>query len=56
VRGISTAEYFKDKTAAPRPLNSTLDLSKIASQGFTARDSREALKEYIHELRQLGER
>ncbi|WP_285313376.1 bifunctional dTDP-4-dehydrorhamnose 3,5-epimerase family protein/NAD(P)-dependent oxidoreductase [Pseudarthrobacter sp. fls2-241-R2A-168] len=56
VRGVSTAEYFKDKRAAPRPLNSTLDLSKIASEGFTTRDSKEALKEYIHELRHLGER
>jgi dTDP-4-dehydrorhamnose 3,5-epimerase len=56
VTGVSTAEYFKDKKAAPRPLNSTLDLSKIASQGFTPRDSKLALEEYVKGLRLSGER
>lgn len=51
VTGVSSAEYFKDKDAAPRPLNSTLDLSKIASQGYAARNSQDALKEYVRGLR-----
>jgi dTDP-4-dehydrorhamnose 3,5-epimerase len=34
VSGVSTEEYFRDKTAAPRPLNSTLDLQKINATGF----------------------
>ncbi len=51
VTGISTAEYFKDKESAPRPLNSTLDLSKLAAQGYTARNSKEALEEYVRALR-----
>lgn len=51
VTGVSTAAYFKGKNAAPRPLNSTLDLSKISAQGYAARDSQEALKEYVHSLR-----
>ncbi|MHC6592464.1 sugar nucleotide-binding protein [Arthrobacter sp. C152] len=54
VTGVSTAEYFKDKKAAPRPLNSTLDLGKIAAQGYVARNSQEALKEYVHGLRPHG--
>lgn len=51
VTGVSSAEYFKGKDAAPRPLNSTLDLSKIASQGYAARNSQDALKEYVRGLR-----
>ena len=34
VSGVSTAEYFNGKDAAPRPLKSTLDLSKINAAGF----------------------
>lgn len=56
VTGVSTAEYFKDKAAAPRPLNSTLDLSKLASQGFSPRDAKKALEDYIHGLELPGER
>lgn len=48
VARVSTAEYFAGKTGiAPRPLNSVLDLSKIAAAGFTPRDWRTALAEYI---------
>lgn len=47
VTGTSTAEYFKDKAAAPRPLNSLLDLSKIVAAGFSPRDAAEALSEYL---------
>jgi dTDP-4-dehydrorhamnose reductase len=48
VTPVSTAEYFADKPqAAPRPQNSVLDLSKITSTGFRARDWREALAESL---------
>jgi dTDP-4-dehydrorhamnose reductase len=48
VRRVSTAEYFADKPqAAPRPLNSVLDLSKITGTGFRPRDWRTALAEYL---------
>lgn len=50
VTDISTAEYFANKPdASPRPLNSSLDLSKITASGFTPRDWRATLKEYISE-------
>lgn len=45
---VSTAEYFADKpAAAPRPLNSVLDLAKIRSTGFAPREWRPALAEYL---------
>jgi len=45
---ISTEKYFADKPqAAVRPLNSVLDLSKIAAAGFVPRDWRVALGEYL---------
>lgn len=47
VTGISTEEYFAGKSVAPRPLHSTLDLSKIEATGFVPRDAREALTEYL---------
>ncbi|MBE4719496.1 bifunctional dTDP-4-dehydrorhamnose 3,5-epimerase family protein/NAD(P)-dependent oxidoreductase [Pseudarthrobacter sp. AB1] len=47
VTGVSTAEYFKDKTAAPRPLNSVLNLQKIKATGFHPRSSNTALAEYL---------
>lgn len=48
VTDITTEEYFKDKPqAAKRPLNSVLDLSKIKSAGFTPRDWREDLRDYV---------
>jgi dTDP-4-dehydrorhamnose reductase len=44
----STEAYFADKPqAAVRPLNSVLDLSKITATGFTPRDWRPALEEYL---------
>ena len=39
VSPISTAEYFADKQAAPRPLDSRLALDKIESTGFKAGDA-----------------
>ncbi len=48
VTGVTTAEYFKNKPeAAPRPLQSTLDLSKIKAAGVTPSDWKQALAEYI---------
>lgn len=48
VTGIATAEYYKDREGiAPRPLNSTLELSKISSLGFESIDWPEDLKKYI---------
>jgi dTDP-4-dehydrorhamnose reductase/dTDP-4-dehydrorhamnose 3,5-epimerase len=49
VTGVSTAEYFKNKPAAPRPLNSALDLGKLAAQGFQPRNAAAALEAYVRE-------
>lgn len=51
VTPVSTAEYFAGKDGvAPRPLNSTMDLSKIESTGFVAADVRERMREYLASL------
>ncbi|MGI9027313.1 MAG: SDR family oxidoreductase [Candidatus Saccharimonadales bacterium] len=48
VSNTTTEEYFKGKDGiAPRPLQSTLDLSKIQSTGFESIDWREDLKQYV---------
>lgn len=48
VTGVTTEEYFASKDGiAPRPLQSTLDLTKLEATGFTPRDWREALKKYL---------
>jgi len=48
VTGITTAAYYAGKDGiAPRPLQSTLNLDKIKATGFTPRDWREALTEYL---------
>jgi dTDP-4-dehydrorhamnose 3,5-epimerase/reductase len=48
VTNTTTEEYFKDKELfAPRPLQSTLDLTKIQSTGFKSTDWQEELKNYI---------
>ncbi|MCX6500284.1 MAG: bifunctional dTDP-4-dehydrorhamnose 3,5-epimerase family protein/NAD(P)-dependent oxidoreductase [Arthrobacter sp.] len=52
VTRVSTAAYFDGKAAAPRPLNSVLNLSKITASGFSPSDSRAALSAYS---RTLGE-
>lgn len=50
VTPVTTEGYYKGKDGlAPRPLKSTLDLSKISATGFTPRDWRDALKEYIEQ-------
>lgn len=47
VTGVSTEEYFKGKAAAPRPLNSVLDLSRIKATGFAPVSAAERLKDYL---------
>lgn len=48
VTGVSTTEYYSGKGGiAPRPLQSTLNLDKIKATGFTPRNWREALSEYL---------
>ena len=47
VTGVSTAEYFKDKSAAPRPQNSTLELGKLAAQGFHPPPAGTRLRDYL---------
>ncbi len=47
VTGVSTAEYFRGKAAAPRPLNSVLSLAKIKAAGFEPPQSSARLKEYM---------
>lgn len=47
VTGITTAEYFADKPAAPRPLNSTLSLAKLRLTGYNVADAGERLKAYL---------
>ncbi|WP_258802645.1 bifunctional dTDP-4-dehydrorhamnose 3,5-epimerase family protein/NAD(P)-dependent oxidoreductase [Pseudarthrobacter sp. NS4] len=47
VTGVSTEEYFSGKTAAPRPLSSTLSLAKIKSTGFEPASSSNRLTEYL---------
>lgn len=50
VTDVTTEDYYKDKDdIAPRPLQSTLDLSKIQSTGFHSTDWRDDLKKYIQE-------
>jgi dTDP-4-dehydrorhamnose 3,5-epimerase len=48
VTNTTTAEYYANKPeAAPRPLNSVMDLTKLKSTGFTPRDWHDDLVEYI---------
>ncbi|MGP5395875.1 sugar nucleotide-binding protein [Arthrobacter rhombi] len=47
VTGVSTAEYFAGKEAAPRPLNSLLDLGRIRATGFSPGDHFAALRSYL---------
>lgn len=50
VTDTPTSQYFADKPGiAPRPLNSTLDLSKLEATGFKFSDWRDDLKSYIKE-------
>jgi dTDP-4-dehydrorhamnose reductase len=48
VTDTTTEEYFASKPeSAPRPLESSLDLTKIKSAGLTLRDWRDDLIDYI---------
>ena len=47
VTPITTEEYFAGKDVAPRPLDSTLDLSKIEGAGFRPSDADERLASYL---------
>jgi len=48
VTPVTTEDYYKDKEGiAPRPLQSTLNLAKIKSTGFTPRNWEEALRHYL---------
>ncbi|MHA7156276.1 sugar nucleotide-binding protein [Arthrobacter sp. TMN-50] len=47
VTGVSTAEYFKDKAAAPRPLNSVLALDKLEASGYRPPAADERLGTYV---------
>ncbi|MDK7743078.1 bifunctional dTDP-4-dehydrorhamnose 3,5-epimerase family protein/NAD(P)-dependent oxidoreductase [Helcobacillus massiliensis] len=48
VSGTSTTEYFASKPgAAPRPLNSVFDLSRLEASGFEPRDQWAALAQYL---------
>lgn len=46
--GVSTAAYFEGKEAAPRPLSSVLDLTKIIDAGYTPAGQHEALDDYLN--------
>ncbi|AUZ87517.1 dTDP-4-dehydrorhamnose reductase [Arthrobacter agilis] len=50
VTGVSTAEYFAGKDAAPRPLQSTLDLSRIKASGFAPAPASQRLGAYVRAL------
>ncbi len=51
VRRVSTAEYFVGRPdAAPRPLNSLLDLGKLTASGFRPRDWEPTLHDYLGTL------
>jgi dTDP-4-dehydrorhamnose 3,5-epimerase len=48
VTPVTTEEYYKGKDRiAPRPLQSTLNLDKIKRTGFTPKDWKIALEEYL---------
>lgn len=50
VTDTTTAEYFASKPeAAPRPLQSTLDLGKIKATGLSLRDWRSDLHDYLQD-------
>lgn len=53
ITGMSTEDYFKGKLAAPRPLNSMLDLTKIKAAGFKPREAGEALSAYLDNVCQI---
>ena len=51
VHGVSTAEYYATSAAAPRPVNSVLDLAKIRNTSFIPTDSVEGLRRFVAAIR-----
>lgn len=50
VTPVSTEEYYAGKEgASPRPMQSTLDLTKLKAAGFTPRDWEVALENYLQQ-------
>lgn len=47
VGDTTAAEYFAGKISSPRPIYSGFDLSKIEATGFTPRDWRDDLQDYV---------
>jgi dTDP-4-dehydrorhamnose 3,5-epimerase/reductase len=47
VTGVSTDDYFADRSGAPRPLNSALNLDKIKATGFKPANAAELLEQYL---------
>jgi dTDP-4-dehydrorhamnose 3,5-epimerase/reductase len=48
VTDTTTSEYYAGKDGiAPRPLQSTLDLTKLQATGFTSRDWKDELHTYV---------
>lgn len=47
VTEVTTAEYFAGKTMAPRPMHSTLELTKLQATGYTPADADQRLAEYL---------
>ncbi len=50
VTAVTTEQYYEGKEGiAPRPLQSTLNLDKIKAAGFTPREWKQALREYLEQ-------
>jgi len=47
VTGVTTADYFAGKNAAPRPVHSTLNLAKLESTGFTPPSAAQRMAEFL---------
>jgi dTDP-4-dehydrorhamnose reductase len=47
VTGVPTSTYFAGKQAAPRPSQSSLDLTRLRATGFVPRDQLELLHQYL---------
>lgn len=47
VTGVSTQEYAAGKDMAPRPMHSTLSLSKLTSTGYAPADQLDVLRRYL---------
>ncbi|RLP07099.1 sugar nucleotide-binding protein [Propionibacterium australiense] len=48
VKPVTTEEYFAGKQAAPRPADSSLNLSKLEATGFTPAVWDQRITEYLH--------